>query len=186
MPIGLDEAKRHLRVDDDISDDDALIAGLIAAVTAQAENDGWLSCCTQSWTLYLSAWPDEPLLLPRHPIQSIVSVKYYDASDVAQTVVSSVYMLTPAPGLDAKLWLKHGQQWPTAELSERQYPIEVEYVTGFGADTAVPQPIKAWMLLRLAALYENREAALVVPGVSNAIKLDFVDGLLEPYRGFRY
>ena len=183
-PVTLDEAKEHLRVDH--GDEDALIDSLIVAARKQAESEGWLSCCTQTWTLYLTGWPGAPLLLPRHPVQSIVSLKYYDADDVAQTVATTVYTLTPAPGEDAHLWLKAAQEWPSAELSERLYPVEVEYVTGYGNGVDVPADIRQWLLLRIGSMYENRESVQVVPGVSNSISLDFADSLLSDHRGFRY
>ena len=183
-PVSLGEAKLHLRVDG--SDEDTLIDSLILTARQEAERLGWLSCCTQTWRLYLTGWPAGPVLLPRHPIQSIVSVKWYDASDVQQTVSSTVYALVPEAGCDAQLALANGQAWPTAELSGRMYPVVVEYVTGWGAAAAVPAAVRQYMLLLIGAMFENREAAIPVPGVSGVLVMPFVDGLLDEYRGFRY
>lgn len=181
-PITLDEAKLHLRVVDG-SDEDTLIDSLIAAARQEAERLGWLSCCTQTWRLYLTGWPAGPVLLPRHPIQSITSVKWYDASDAQQTLSASVYALVPEAGCDAQLALASGQAWPTAELSGRMYPVVVEYVAGW-AENAVPAAIRQYMLLLIGAMYEQRQS--VVVGGGSLVEMPFVEGLLDDYRGFRY
>ena len=182
-PVSLDEAKLHLRVDH--SDEDTLIDSLIVTARKQAERVGWLSCCTQTWRLFLAGWPTQPVLLPRHPVQSIVSVKWYDSSDVQQTLSASVYALVPEAGCDAQLALAAKQVWPTAELSDRRYPVVVEYVAGWDANS-VPVTIKQYMLLLIGAMYENRDSVVVGAGISTVIDLPFLDGLIDDYRGFRY
>lgn len=183
-PVSLDEAKLHLRVDH--ADEDAAIDALIVTARNEVERVGWLSVCSQSWRLHLTGWPDAPVILPRHPIQSITSVKWYDSSDTQQTLASTTYALVPDAGCDARLYLAGGgQAWPTAELSDRQYPIVVEYVAGWTADT-IPAAIKHYMLMLIGSLYEHRESTVMVPGVSMAIEMPFVDGLIDEYRGFRY
>lgn len=183
-PLLIGETKLHLRVDDDY--ENALISSLIITARNECERVGWLSCCTQTWRVYLSQWPVSPLLLPRHPVQSISSIKYFDEADAEHTLSNSIYALTPAPGLDASVSLAADQDWPSEPLSTRQYPVVIEYVTGFGGSSSVPRAIKQWMLLQIGAMFEQREAVQLVPGVSNAIKLDFIDGLLDEYRGFRF
>lgn len=183
-PLTLSAVKLHLRVDG--NDENGLIHSLITTARILCEQHGWLSCCTQTWRVYVSSWPQTPLLLPRHPIQSISSIKYFDAADAEHTLSSSIYVLTPAPGLDAYLSLAADQNWPSESLSTRRYPIEIEYVAGFGDESSVPRTIKQWMLLQIGTMFEQREAVQIVPGVSNSIKMDFVDGLLDEYRGFRY
>lgn len=182
-PVSLDEAKLHLRVDH--SDEDTLIDSLIVTARKEAERVGWLSCCTQTWRLFLTGWPTQPVLLPRHPIQSIVSVKWYDSSDAQQTLASAVYVLVPDAGCDAQLALAANQTWPTAQLSDRRYPVVVEYVAGWD-ENSVPVTIRQYMLLLIGAMYENRESVAVGAGITMAVNMPFMDGLLDEHRGFRY
>jgi uncharacterized phiE125 gp8 family phage protein len=51
----------------------------------------------------------------------------------------------------------------------------------------IPDGLKAWMLLSLGTLYENREAVMVDTRISVAeLPLEFIDGLLDPYRRMLY
>ncbi len=175
-PLDLDAVKLHLRVDH--TDEDTRIDALMVAARSHVENEAWTALCSQSWRLYLSAWPVEPLLLPRQPIASITSIKYFTASGAEQTVNGAVYKLIPAAGEDAKLWLAAGQQWPSAALAVEEYPITVEYVAGYGDGFAVPEPIRQYMLLLIGAMYENRE----MTAQQAAQRLEWADGLLSNYR----
>jgi uncharacterized phiE125 gp8 family phage protein len=53
--------------------------------------------------------------------------------------------------------------------------------TGRGFIGVVPDGIRSWMLLRVGALYENREEVSVAQRVT-VQELPYVDGLLDPYR----
>lgn len=56
--------------------------------------------------------------------------------------------------------------------------ITREGETGFAADvSAVPAPIKMWILMRVAAMYERRDSEN-----GTTAPLAFVDHLLDPYR----
>jgi hypothetical protein len=71
------------------------------------------------------------------------------------------------------------QTWPAA--LPQIGSVKVEFVAGYGEDAAVPQGIKIWMLLRLGALYENREEVSAMrQGKIEA--LPYVDRLLDAYR----
>ena len=41
--------------------------------------------------------------------------------------------------------------------------VEVEFVAGYGAEAAVPWPIKQWIYTRAAQFYENREMDVPMP-----------------------
>lgn len=78
-------------------------------------------------------------------------------------------VITPAPGT----------YWP--ETINMTNAVKVSYTAGYGNAAAVPAGIKAWMLMRIGALYENREEVLVGQRLVVA-DLPFVDHLLDPYR----
>ncbi|HEY3432544.1 MAG TPA: head-tail connector protein [Rhodocyclaceae bacterium] len=191
-PVSLLEAKAHLRVD--ISDDDMLITALITAARQFAETECQRALCTQVWQLVLDAFPGPSLLgipagvaysVPGHaiqlehpPIQAIASIQYLDMGGSLQTMPNTDWKadLTSAP---ARITPRFGKIWPITlpEIGA----VQVNFTAGYGAATDVPQGIKNWMLLRIGALYENREELIVAPKVTVA-ELPYVDRLLDPWR----
>lgn len=191
-PITLAEAKAHLRVD--LTDDDALITALIVAARQYAESETGRSLITQSWRLVLDGFhggrgpgtagpipsllPGNAILLDQAPVQSITSIQYLDTGGVWQTLPESEWVaeLQSAP---ARITPAFGKTWPAA--LPQIGSVKVEFVAGYGEAAAVPQGIKIWMLLRLAALYENREEVSAMrQGKIEA--LPYVDRLLDAYR----
>lgn len=192
-PITLGEAKAHLRVD--LTDDDALITALIVAARQYAESETGRSLITQSWRLVLDGFPGScgpagtagpiPSLLPGNailldqaPVQSITSIQYLDTGGAWQTLPESEWVaeLQSAP---ARITPAFGKTWPTA--LPQIGSVKVEFVAGYGEASAVPQGIKIWMLLRLAALYENREEVSAMRQ-GKIEPLPYVDRLLDAYR----
>jgi len=59
-----------------------------------------------------------------------------------------------------------------------------------GGDTfigEIPSGLKGWMLLSVGTMYENREAVMVDTRISVAeLPLEWIDGLLDPYRRMLY
>ena len=207
-PVSLAEAKLHLRVD--INDDDSLIAALISAARLHAETITRRAIPAQTWKLVLDEFPHpasnlnsatwygpqwgvmpgplstarpdgstgyEIYLLP--PLQSVTSIKYYDSNGIQQTLDPSAYLvdvvsepgrITPAPNTT----------WPATQA--RANAIEIIHVTGYAS---VPEGIKAWMKIRVATMYENREeVALMNRGKIEP--LPYVDALLDPYRVLKF
>lgn len=95
----------------------------------------------------------DEIYLPKRPIASITSVKYYDTSNVQQTLATTVY------GLDAAsraVRLKHLQDWPTTVL-DRWDTWEITYVCGYASASLVPAISKQAMLLLVGKYFENRD-----------------------------
>ncbi len=91
-------------------------------------------------------------------MQSIVSVQYYDANGVQQTVSSSDYtaVLDASPPILAPV---AGRGWPGGLRSVS--PIRITYVAGHGnaAQTAAAAPdMIALILLLVSVDYENRDS----------------------------
>jgi uncharacterized phiE125 gp8 family phage protein len=191
-PITLDEAKAHLRVD--LTDDDALITALIVAARQYAESETGRSLITQSWRLVLDGFPGgrgpgtngsissllpgNAILLDQAPVQSISSIQYLDTGGAWQTLPESEWVaeLQSAP---ARITPAFGKTWPA--VLPQIGSVKVEFVAGYGEASAVPQGIKIWMLLRLAALYENREEVSAMRQ-GKIEPLPYVDRLLDAYR----
>ena len=211
-PVSLVEVKNHLRVD--INDDDALISALIASARQQAEqicrraliNQQWLVTLDQfpspamnvgSANWYGPQWGNSPgpltvlspdgrtnyeIYLPYSPLISVNSIKYIDQYGAQQTLDPALYKvdLVSEP---ARVLPAYGTTWPSTRNEINA--IEITLTAGWPNAAAVPQPIKSWMLLRIAAMYENRESDIVLQR-GTVDSLPFVDALLAPYRVITY
>lgn len=177
-PINLAEAKKHLKVEPDVTEDDGLIRDLIPAARHYAEALLNYAMVTQEFQLFLDAFPCyyeahykvrffEALELPRPPLQSVTHVKYTDGDGVVQTLDPLEYTVDTKsePG---RLIPAYGKVWP----STRTVPnaVEVQYKAGFGGAGSVPEHWKQAILLILGQLYENRgDAQVEIPAAANRL-----------------
>lgn len=176
--VSLADAKAQLRVDHD--DEDTLIAGLVAAAEGHLDGaDGVLrrALVTQTWE---ESFPHfaYSMFLKLGPVQSITSVKYYDADNAEQTVSASVYNLYETPG-KAYVQQASGQSWP-AQTYSRDDAVTIRYVCGYGAAADVPDAIVHAAKLLLSHYYEHRTA--VTAGAIPAVLPLGVAALTAPYR----
>ena len=153
-PISLDEAKQHLRISD--TTEDAYILNLIKIAREWCEVYQSRSYITQTWQLTLDAWPQERyIVLPRPPVQSVVSVKYTDKDGIEHTfsdylVDSSYYR--------SRIVLKDDASWPSDALLPTP-AIAIEYTAGYGnISSNIPLLARQAILLLVGHWYENREA----------------------------
>ena len=173
-PVTLAEAKAHLRVID--SNEDAIITAMIHSATAVAEQETGRALMEQTWQLTLDSF--DSIELTRTPVISAI-VNYVGTAGVTQTLSPSLYRFRQDDFGFAKIELAYGATWPA--LLDDADVVTVTYDAGY--EDGVPQGIKSWILLTVAALYENREAeAYSARAVSTTVKMSFVDGLLDRYR----
>lgn len=177
MPVTLEEAKAHLRVDH--ADDDAMISAFIAAATEHL--DGYRgvlgrALVNQTWRQDFDGFC-RVLRLP-FPDVSEATVAYDDASGTVQTVGVSDYRIL-ADGIGPYLAASLNTAWPSSNGAENS--VRVTFTAGFGTAAEVPSPIKAAILLMVGDLYEHRQTA----SERGAGKIDMsmtVDRLISPYR----
>lgn len=176
--LTLTEAKAHLRVDHD--DEDALITALIQAATDHIDGYAGIlgrALVSQTWRINLECWPTRRIRLPLAPVSAITSIKYLDLAGSQQTLASANYALLEdalSPYVD---WLALAT---LPSVFSREDVIEVLFVAGYGAASAVPQAIRHAALLLIGHLHENREAVMVGQPVFQVPKA--VDALLAPFR----
>jgi uncharacterized phiE125 gp8 family phage protein len=205
-PVSLNEAKAHLRVD--ITDDDTLIGALISAARTHAEMVTQRQFVTATWKLVLDAFPGPSLMgvpsgmpfsMPAHavqlnksPVQSVISVNYLDMGGTMQTMPPADYKVDISTE-PARITPVFGKIWPVT--LPQIGSVEITFTSGYGTldnstppvwvPQQVPEGIKAWMKIRMATLYENREEiALMSRGKLEP--LPYVDGLLDPFRIVSY
>ena len=181
-PLTRTEAKLHLRVDSSFTDDDSLIDALITAARQHVESHTRRALVTQTWDLFLDAFPaGNEICVPLPTLQSVTSLKYTDSAGAVTTWSTSNYIVDTAhaPG---RIVPAYGVYWPVFTPSPSN-PVAVRFVAGYGAAAAVPEAIKAALELLIGHWYENREAVI---GIANSTALApvplAVEALLAPYR----
>jgi uncharacterized phiE125 gp8 family phage protein len=153
-PVGLDLAKLHLRVD--ATAEDTLLAGYLAAAREFVERVcGW-ALMTQTWDLYLDAFPEETeLALPRSPLASVTGV-YYTALAAVEATYSSASYTVDTASTPGRIVLNDGYSWPADTLVITN-GVRVRFVAGYANADLVPAHVVQTLLLLLGMLYETRE-----------------------------
>ncbi|NBW12562.1 MAG: hypothetical protein EBR82_31505 [Caulobacteraceae bacterium] len=175
--ITLAQAKAHLRVDHDAEND--YISALVSAATAYLDaRDGVLgeALVTQTWRYSMDVAPVGAVELPLGPVQSVVSVGYYDTAGAQQTFSAANYRLT----LGGAVELVSGASWPS--LASRSDAIWIDYVAGYGTATDVPQTVLQACRLMVGEMFENRASASTVQ-VYGALAMKLLLGASRSARG---
>jgi len=179
-PVTLAEAKLHLRVD--FSDDDALIGSLITAARQWCEQSSGAAFFTQTWRLTLDDWPTDGVVkLPRPPVKSVTSVKYYDGSGVQQTLVANTDYQVDLDAAPARVAASPDKSWPDVQAG-RLSPIEIVYVAGETTTGAIDQRAKQAILLMVAHWYKNREST-ITGTISKEIELAVTNLMYQLWHG---
>jgi uncharacterized phiE125 gp8 family phage protein len=191
-PVGLAEAKAHLRLDTD--DEDALVSALIASARHVVEAFTERALIEQEWRLLLDRWPGTPFSLrdglgrasastrlflevPRPPLISVEHVKLFD-QDGEETLWEATNYFVDTVSAPGRLVRRRGVSWPL--LRRDINGVEIKFRAGYGAAEDVPQPIRQAILMLVAHWYENREP--VPPRTIGAVLPLSVEMMLEPYR----
>ena len=161
-PITIDEALAQLRVDS--TDEFPYIRALIRKAVRYIEETQDRTLVNTVRIMSLDEFPcdDEPLKMPRSPLQTITSVVYVDSTGGNTTMPSSNYIVDTyrMPGRIAPAY---GQSWPTAR--EQIAAVTITYQAGYGGTTAtstqsvtaVPETDKHVIALLVSHWFENRE-----------------------------
>lgn len=179
------------------NDDDERLTRLIERAAAYVEKDLDIALLTTEylWALpgFGSArgelddfWFDpiasashcSPILsVPRAPLVSVQSVKYYDDAGVLQTISSGNYQvdIRSKPGRIAPVYT---YTWPTP--GRRLDPVEIAFTAGYGASSDdVPADLKGAISMLVAHWNENREAFAL--GIMTSVPLGY-DELVQPFK----
>lgn len=155
-PVTLAEAKAHLRIEH--TESDGLITDLIIAAREYCEGFQNRQYITAVWDLWLDAWPDKDYLhIPRPPLKSVTSVKYFGTDNTEYTMDPADYFIDDKsePG---RLALAYGESWPGASLRPVG-GIVIRFAAGYGGATDVPQKVKQAILLKVELDFDRHEPA---------------------------
>lgn len=154
QPVTLVEVKADLRIEH--TDDDARLTRHIAEAREWVEELAQRATTTQTLEYDLRQFSPYGVILPRAPIQEVLSVKYEDAEgehtiDAANyTLIKALALLEPASGYS----------WPTS------YRMVAEYKAGFGdAADDVPASLKTAIRLKVQELYDGPDATAAIYNV---------------------
>ena len=174
-PILLADAKRHLRVDAD--DENSLITLYIQVARETVENFTNRSLITQERTAKLDFFPNL-ILLPNGPVQTGVTIEYYNESNVLTTLSTSEYYEDVSSDVAR---LEPVNYWPSTY--DRPNAVEITYNAGYGSSgTDVPSPLRHAMLLIIGHLYENRQNVIMSGSPTAVLTIPMgAEVLMNPY-----
>lgn len=134
--------------------DDTKIDDLIEAATVYCEQEipGHRQIRQATYDLPVSGWWQDELSLPRPPLSSVTSVKYYDSSGTQQTWASTNYEVRAPMRGAGKIGIVPGTVTPQLDTYHR-WPITIRFVAGYSTVTA---PIKQAIRFLVTQWYDNR------------------------------
>lgn len=201
-PISLVDAKIHLRMIED-STEDGLIKALLKSATNMAEIRTNRALMQQTWewrgvdfpglmwmlNYARYSWPIDVMIdaegymrLRPGPLIGINSIKYW-ISNAQQTLIASQYIVDT--GLHPGRFAFNGAALPSVD--NRPDAVTINYTCGYGVvgndiatqQAAVPEDIKTWIKLQLGTLYENRQT---IAGNRRIEDIEtYASGILNPY-----
>lgn len=183
LALDWSEVYGHLRL---YSDDERtrIVADLVPAVTQKAEEKTGRQFISATWTQYLDGFPSTGVAieLPKPPLQSVSSIKYYDTAGVLQTWDAANYSVIAPSGPFARrgyIVPAYGIAYPSTQAIIDA--VQIAFIAGYGAAYGnVPALIRAAMLLILGELYERREESTI--GVSVSPNVQRANDLLWDFR----
>jgi uncharacterized phiE125 gp8 family phage protein len=172
-PIGLAEARLHLKADS--TADDALITAGVAAVRAYAEQETSQQLVAGRFLLTLDAFPADatPIQILRVPVLDLVSVQYTDSAGVLTTLVEDTDYHVDLAGQPARIAPAPGGSWPSTEtgrLAAVRFTFTAGHAAPMTADaTADTVTLRGWPALAVdAALrFSNSGGGLPAPLVAD-------------------
>jgi uncharacterized phiE125 gp8 family phage protein len=178
-PVTLAEAKLWLRVDEDDTEQDAMINLLIIAMREYAESLTGRAFVQRTLEHRLDKFPQDAgvIELPVAPLRSVTSIQYVDGDGVLQSIDSS------PTGWQEDTFSEPGKIKPLTTSNDWPITLDelgavrIRYVSGYANPNSIPKKVRLWMQTRISTLYEHREQ-IVIGGVVN-IPRAFVDGLLD-------
>lgn len=153
-PITLEEAKQHLRITG--SDDDIILLSMIKQAREFCEDFQNRKYITQTLEMVRDYFPEDNCISFKNcsPVQSVESVKYYDAGGQEYIFDSSNYIVDTDSFVN-RIVLGYCKLWPTIALQTAN-AVRIRFTAGFGDKGAdIPETVKWAMILHMRLLYDD-------------------------------
>ena len=136
----LETALSHLRVTN--GEEVPLVLQYLSAAREVVERLTGRALLTQTYELAVPDWGDSEIIsLDRNPVSAITSVKYYDANDADQTLVSTNYLLHTAEDAAAVIAWGSCASWGCVQAAKPNPTTAVPISTGLAVALKVfPAP----------------------------------------------
>lgn len=158
LVVSRSEMQAYLRFDD--SAEDSLIDSELAAAQDYVQGIIGKQLLTATYDYKLPRFPSPygPVELPRLPLQSVTSVKYYNTEGTLTTMTVTTEYTTQAGTDHAKGYVlpAYGLCWPQTRGYDRD--VVIRFVCGYGLAAAVPDVIKQQIKLIVHHWFYNRGA----------------------------
>lgn len=199
-PVALDDLKDFCRVELDFTKSDALIGALGLAARRWAENYTERGFITQTWRLYLDAFPGYidarsemarsitqvptgawfligtrwAFALPFPPCQSIVQLQYLDPDGNQQTLANPTQYVVDLVSQPARVMPAYGLFWPVSQFIPNA--VWCDFTVGYG-DTgdSVPEEINLAIKMLTLHYYDNRGVTDEPPRAVKDLLSGYVD-----------
>lgn len=177
-PLSVADAKKHLNLATEHTEDDAYITDLITVAVGVAQTFTNRQFISATYVLRLDAFPTE-IHPPKPPLASVTSITYTDAGGTSQTLAASKYQVD-IYSMPARIRPAYGEWWP-ATRPDTYGAVILTYIAGYGSvASAVPLRIRQALKAIVATLYEHREP--VITGLSVERIPETAERLLWPFR----
>lgn len=172
--LTLDDARQHLRITPDDTDQDDSILALVRAAERHVERELGMPIMRQTRATHLNCFPCGPIWLGTGADLNVESVAYISSAGVSTTLPDTNFYLD-AVSRPAAIYPV--TSWPSVTV--RPSAVVVTWSAGYADTAAVPDDLRHALRLLIGHYDLNREA--VVAGAMIELPLA-VDALL---RGFR-
>ena len=187
-PIGLEQARDHVRADDTMNE--AEIDLMIKDARQTVENWTGRALLTQTIDIRLDAFPNQietdavlqggvgTILLPRPPLQSVTSITYTDTTGTPIVLATDQYDVDSfsEPG---RIRPGFGLTWPNTRDVDNA--VTIRAIVGHGDGVAdIPAPLISAILLTLTDRFDHR-GTLIIGTISSELD-QTLQSLLWDYR----
>lgn len=180
-PVTVAEFRIYLRMGStDSTSEDGLLTSFLSVARQKAENITRRSLVSQTWRLTLDEFPHWDTELPRAAPLSTTSTAVIitfvtDTTAGTSTTLSSTGYAVDSASTPARIYPSYQNDWPS-NVRDDDNAVTIQYITGY---STVPEPIKNWIKMVAADLYENRQG--LVEAQTYRIPRVYVDGMLDDF-----